>query len=96
MNQKVTTEEGTVFKSDVVLGEKYREEVTGIEGTATGCFFYMHGCERVNIEVMNVSKGEVQEYVFDAPRLTRVDTEEKVTSERTGGYQPTPPRRGLH
>lgn len=91
----MTKDNGTVFESDIVLGEKYREEVTGIEGTATGCFFYMHGCERVNIEVMNTTKGEIQEYVFDSPRLTHIETGEKVESDKTGGFQRTPPRSGL-
>lgn len=76
------------YLSDIVLGERYRDDQTGIEGTATVVSFYQHGCERVSVEV--VHDGEIKEYGFDAPRLTRVATNQRATSDRTGG-----PARGV-
>lgn len=40
------------FKSDIKLGERYKDTQTGIEGTATAVSFYQYGCERVNLEAV--------------------------------------------
>lgn len=74
---------GNSFKSDIVLGKRYKDEQTGVEGTATAVTFYQYGCERVNIEVM--VNGEIKDYGFDAPRLTDVETKVRAESPRTGG-----------
>lgn len=71
------------YKSDIKLGEKYRDDQTGIEGTATAIVFFQHGCERVDIEL--VVNGEIKTYSFDAPRLTHVETGKVATTTRTGG-----------
>ena len=83
------------YLSDIKLGEKYREERSGIEGTATAISFYEFACERVTIEHFNKSKGEIQEYTFDAPRLTHVETGQKAKTEKTGGPDRPMPRRGI-
>ena len=77
------TEKRTKYASDIVLGEKYRDEQTGIEGIATSVSFYQHACERVVLEL--VVEGKIEEFAFDAPRLTHVETNRKATSEKTGG-----------
>ena len=77
------TEKQTSYGSDIVLGEKYRDEQTGIEGIATSVSFYQHACERVVLEL--VVEGKIEEFVFDAPRLTHIETNQKATSEKTGG-----------
>jgi hypothetical protein len=82
------------FESDIQLGERYRDDLTGFEGTATACYFFLHGCERVLLENFNVEKGEIREQTFDSPRLTHVESETKVTTDKTGGYKPEPPTRG--
>jgi len=74
---------GTKFESDIVLGEKYRDNQTGIEGTAVGVHFYQFGCERVSLE--SVNKGEIKEYGFDAPRLTHIETGVTAKTTKTGG-----------
>lgn len=85
---------GNTYKSTVKLGEKYRDEQTGYEGVATGVQFYLHGCERVTLEQWVERAGELRELTFDAPRLVHVASQTKMTSPRTGGFKPTPPRRG--
>lgn len=86
------------FKSEVVLGQKYRDTVSGYEGVATAVAFYLHGCERVTLEQWVERAGELRELTFDAPRLTKlapvaapVDT---LTTRRTGGFKPPIPRTG--
>lgn len=55
------------YRSDIKLGEKYRDVQTGLTGTATSVHFYQHACERVSIEGLKAD-GELVEYAFDAPR----------------------------
>jgi hypothetical protein len=73
----------TKYESDIVIGERYKDEQTGIEGVATGLTFFQYACERVSIEF--VVNGELNEFTFDAPRLTRVSTSEKATAKKPGG-----------
>ena len=71
------------FKTDIVLGEKYEDEQTGLVGIATAVTFHQHACERVMIEY--VKDGDLKELVFDAPRLVHVETGVRATTEKTGG-----------
>ena len=83
------------YVSDVELGQKYLEERSGIEGTATAISFYEFGCKRVTLEHFNESKGEIQKYTFDAPRLKHVDTGLVPEVTKTGGPDRPMPRRGI-
>lgn len=67
----------TTFKTQIKLGEKYRDTQTGFVGVASAVFFFEHGCERVNLKGINF-QGEVVEYVFDAPELEHVETAKKI------------------
>lgn len=71
------------YRTDVKLGERYRDPQTGIEGTATAVTFYQYACERVSIET--VVAGKIEEYGFDAPRLKHVDSNARPVQQRTGG-----------
>lgn len=71
------------YETDIKLGERYRDEQTGITGVATGVQFYQYGCERVTLET--VVAGKIEEYSFDAPRLKHVDTGKLAETSRTGG-----------
>lgn len=79
------------FVTDIVLGEKYRDEQTGIVGIATAVTFHQHACERVLIEY--VKDGELKELVFDSPRLVNIETGEKAATEKTGGPDHSATRR---
>lgn len=79
----------TRLETDVVMGEKYRDPKTGIEGFVTGIHFYEYGCERVTLQVLN-TQGELADYGFDAPRLERVSDGSTPQVKRTGG-----PARGI-
>ncbi len=73
------------YKSDIKLGEVYRDQQTGFEGTATGIYFFQHACERVNLETYDPKSREVKDHTFDAPRLVHVKTEQVAQSRRPGG-----------
>lgn len=65
------------YKTDIKLGDRYRDEQTGIEGVATSVSFFQHACERVCLELL--VKGELKEYIFDSPRLTNIASGERAT-----------------
>lgn len=64
------------YDSHIELGERYRDEQTGLEGIATAIYFFQHACERVQLELINKHDGNIMEPVFDAPRLSSVKTGE--------------------
>jgi hypothetical protein len=71
------------YLSDIILGERYKDNQTGIEGIATVTAFFQHGCERVTLEFMRDQK--IEEVSFDAPRLTHVETGKTASVTKTGG-----------
>lgn len=74
----------TEYKSDIILGDRYRDDQTGIEGVATSIHFYQHACERITLELVKAD-GELQELTFDAPRLRSLATNKVATTTKTGG-----------
>lgn len=74
------------FASDVKLGEKYRDEQTGIEGIATSVHFYQFACERITLEFLK-KDGELMTETFDAPRLRAIHPTDsiKLKVTKTGG-----------
>lgn len=74
----------TTYKSDIILGERYRDPQTGIEGVATSAHFYQYACERIVLEFVKPD-GELQENTFDAPRLESVKTGKRAEVTKTGG-----------
>lgn len=54
----------------IKLGEKYRDTITGFEGTATGKHEYLHGC--LQISLTGIKDREPVVHTFDAPQLRHV------------------------
>lgn len=73
----------TTLKTDIILGDKYEDTLTGLTGVATGVTFYMHACERVTLEFMK--EGEIKWESFDAPRMRHLGTDAVAESTRPGG-----------
>jgi hypothetical protein len=78
---------------EIVLGEQYRDTLSGIEGVATSQHLYLHGCTRVALQW--TKDGEIKDHVFDSPQLERVAPLQQVTSARTGGDRPVPAPRAV-
>lgn len=72
------------FRSDLRLGEKYRDKTTGIEGHLVAVHFYEHACERGTVRYVNGQR-DVTEASFDAPELVRVATGVTATATKPGG-----------
>lgn len=75
------------------LGNKYRDTLTGFEGTATGRTEYLYGCVRVLLEGAG-SDRKPEDFWFDEQRLIEVGAERPVeTNATSGGPSPAPPSR---
>lgn len=87
----------TTFASDIVLGDRYRDSLSGFEGVATSSHFYLHGCERVTLEKWDNERSEFSELTFDVPRLVHIETQARAQnrSDKTGGTQPPVPHRSV-
>lgn len=54
--------------TDIRLGDRYRDTISGFEGAAASVHFYPHGVERVTLKTLN-TQGALVESTFDAPDL---------------------------
>lgn len=73
-----------MYISDLVLGEKYRDNTTGVEGVLICVHFYEHACERGTLRYLDRDHN-VQEVTFDAPELVSVRTGERAMVSKPGG-----------
>lgn len=71
------------YRSDITLGEQYREKSTGLVGKAVAIGFYEHACERVTLRYLH--DGDIKEAAFDAPEVERVSTGRTPVQQATGG-----------
>lgn len=55
----------------IVLGHKYKDVVTGIEGTATVVYIHLTGCDQVALSHM--VKGEQKWLTVDVTRLEGIE-----------------------
>lgn len=78
------------YGTDIVLGEEYRDELSGFTGKAIGLYFYISGCERVELETFDEKRKELKGAIFDAGRLIHVATGKTATQQAPGG-----PDRGM-
>ena len=79
----------------VILGEKYRDTVMGIEGVAMTYVTHLTGCNRVGIEWVN-KEGNVRSEFVDETRLVHSESGEQVEPEDDKpGHCGDPPSRGL-
>ncbi|HUR24020.1 MAG TPA: hypothetical protein VMZ73_09140 [Acidimicrobiales bacterium] len=72
------------YRSDLKLGQKYRDETTGVIGHLVSIHFYEHACERGTLRYVDGDQN-VQEMSFDAPELVHVDTNVRAVVSKTGG-----------
>lgn len=75
---------------EIVLGEKYRDTVSGWEGIATARYEYMNGC--IRIEISGADKdGKPEGFVFDVHQVERVEGRVPTTPAPTGGARSNRP-----
>lgn len=81
------------YQSEIVLGTKYRDTQTGLEGHAVVISFHQHACERVVLEYAEANDLKLVE--FDAVRLVSLEPKKtKPEPVPTGAVQGTIQRSG--
>ena len=56
--------------SDIKLGDKVRDTITGYQGTLTSITENLHGCKRISIQAEVDHNGQVPDLEwFDEPRI---------------------------
>ena len=93
----VEQEGQTMLKNQIVLGARYRDKVTGLEGVAIGITTWLTGCDSVGL-LGPAQDGKVAEpYWTDTSRVEPIgdgasvmETKAVETVVRPGGPQPTP------
>lgn len=81
------------YRSDIILGDQYREKSTGLVGKAICIAFFEHACERVTLRYLH--DGDVKEASFDAPEVEAVKTGATPVQQKTGGPARNDGRRGV-
>lgn len=81
------------YRSDLKLGEQYREKSTGLVGKAVCIAFFEHACERVTLRYLH--DGDIKEAGFDAPEVEHVGSRETPVQQKTGGPDRFDGRRGV-
>ena len=79
------------MKTNVKLGQKYTDAVTGIEGVACGVSFFLNGC--VSVQLVYAHEGEEKSLWLDEQRCT-VSGIPVVSEAAAGGPRTSyPPKR---
>ena len=85
----------TADDNGILLGDTYKDNITGFTGTATAITRYLHSCNRVLLEAngLNTEGKEVAVWADDQ-RLIHVATDTQVeATTKPGGPNKTPPSR---
>jgi hypothetical protein len=80
------------MSDEIKLGEKYRDQVSGWEGTVTCRYSYMNGCVRYEVSARD-KDGKPEAFVFDEQQLVPVDEPpvDVPAPKRTGGDRSSSP-----
>ncbi len=76
-------------KHKIKLGQKVRDTLTGLEGTAVARTKYLYGCVRIGVQPFNVKDGKPAEWVsVDEPQLEVIDA--KAAEKAVPRHGPRP------
>lgn len=73
-------------RTDIELGKRYRDTVSGWEGVVTARYEYMNGCIRYEVSAKD-KDGKPEAFVFDEQQIEAVEAApvERAPARRTGG-----------
>lgn len=69
------------YKSDVILGRTYRDNITGIQGTAICLTFHLHACEQMTVEYADKDCEKSLYFTADVARFIDVETGNPLVSK---------------
>lgn len=85
-----------IVSTEIEFGVKYRDGVTGYEGTAEAVTEFHYGCLRIQLERAD-KDGKPETEWFDEQRLVKVDTNMRAGSHSgAGGPRDHEPQRSDH
>lgn len=59
---------------EVVLGNVYRDSITGFQGVAISCTTFLYACKRVGLQPTELKDGKlIDAHYFDIYQLTEVE-----------------------
>lgn len=81
-------------RTDLNLGDKVKDRISGFSGIVTARLEYLNGCLRMQVSPDKVDKeGKVPEgYIFDVEQLDLVKAGVHAIASPGGGPMPTPKR----
>lgn len=83
-----------VARQKIKLGDKYRDKLTGYEGSVTAEYTFISGCVQYCLTRLD-KDGKVQDEVFDEQRLEKVKAEPAIRKHATGADH-KPPTSPVH
>lgn len=74
--------------TNVNLGDKVKDTVTGFKGVAIGRTIWLHGCARITVQPEGLTKeGKLFDtQAFDEPQLEVIKNKIKEGNHLTGGF----------
>lgn len=66
------------LKTELILGAKYRDTISGWEGVCTAIHHYLNGCVRSSLDAVD-KEGKPLGYVFDEEQLVLVREKTEAT-----------------
>jgi hypothetical protein len=75
------------------LGDKVKEQITGLSGTIIAITEWLNGCRRITVQPAALHEGKpVEACTFDAEQLVKIEEGPALTSARKGGPSISPQR----
>jgi hypothetical protein len=81
----VTAPQAFVDRSKEILGKKYRDSISGLEGTATSVRFVLNGTEQIGIQPRGDGKEHPNCWSMDSAGLEEVASTPVPAAPRIGG-----------
>lgn len=79
--------------SEVILGSRYRDKISGYSGVAESKTYWLNGCIRVGLAGAD-KEGQPKSFVFDVQQLELVEERQPIEAGRRGGPREATPREG--
>lgn len=81
------------MQTEIKLGARYKDKVSGFIGVAIGATTWLNGCQTIGLRPPIDKDGKLQEAIWiDAPQIEYVEDVVAPGPQTTGGPKPTPQR----
>lgn len=67
------------YATEIELGSKIKDKISGVEGIATSACFFLYGCTRIALQPVSTDGKHIEAFYVDEPQLELVDKPTKAT-----------------